>query len=65
MGTYRIIGTERPYSVGEYKGGVLYDNLDTFSEAWIICKLLNEGKGPEWDAIESEFMRLRGTLAPR
>jgi hypothetical protein len=47
-------------------GVVIYDFVDDPVEAAVICELLNEGKGPEWDAIcedvRREVSRRKGPL---
>jgi hypothetical protein len=55
---YEIVGTG-PYGVKQTGGGLLYDLLETFTEARDICLILNKGIGPEWDEVEAELNRIQ------
>lgn len=50
--TYRIVGHGDDLAIVDTLGGVEYDNL-TQHEAPEILEALNEGVGPEWEAVEA------------
>lgn len=54
---YHIVGVG-PFGVAEKKGGMVYDLLDTRQEALDIWKVLEDGIGPEWEAVEAALMKL-------
>jgi len=50
---YKVEGNHvRGYAVVHESGGIEYDLLESRAEADEICEVLNEGVGPEWDAVE-------------
>ncbi|HXN71491.1 MAG TPA: hypothetical protein VN861_02945 [Candidatus Acidoferrales bacterium] len=51
---YRVTGN-RPFGVSVIGGGLEYDLIYARKDADIICGILNEGIGPEWDDVEPEF----------
>lgn len=53
---YRVDG-DGPFCV-EDRGGIVYDLIDSKTEAEAICKILNKGIGPEWDVVEPELRKL-------
>lgn len=56
-----------PWAIVEAgNSAVVYDLLDSYVEAKVICTVLNEGKGPEWDKIRDEVeKRLRSIREER
>jgi hypothetical protein len=52
---YKVIGNG-PFGVAMQNGVIEYDLLDTKKEATDICAVLNDGIGPEWDAVEAELL---------
>jgi hypothetical protein len=55
--TYQLVGEQYgPFGVTE-DGVMLYDLIESRSEAEIIRDVCDEGLGPEWDAIEDEVVR--------
>lgn len=53
--TYRAKGV----AVLDALGGSVYDLLKSKEEACKIRDILNDGIGPEWDAVEPELYRRR------
>jgi len=57
---YRVTGKEKTgFAVVDGQGATVYDLLDSKGEAIEIRAILNDGIGPEWDAVEEELTRRR------
>lgn len=53
MANYKVKGNHLAgYAVLSESGGIEYDLLESRTEAEEICEVLNDGIGPEWDAVE-------------
>lgn len=63
---YLVTGNKTSgYAVLTPDGAVKYDLLDTRSKASDIAAVLNDGIGPEWDAVERELDRRANAKASR
>jgi len=57
-GRYKVIGSpQMGYAVAEGHGNAIVYDLLTRKEAQKICRLMNSGVGPEWDAIEAALAK--------
>ncbi len=53
MRAYRVVGNRSlGYGVRHRDGYMEYDLVESRLIAEVICRILNKGIGPEWDAVE-------------
>ena len=54
--SYHVVGSKSVgYGVRHIDGYMEYDLLESRTLAKLICEILNQGIGPQWDAIEDEI----------
>lgn len=56
---YRVVGNHKDGYAVVQGGAIEYDLLETRSDANAIRDVLNDGFGPEWEAVEAELERRR------
>jgi len=53
---YKVTGIG-PFAVKTIEGAIEYDLIDSLWEADDICRILNQGIGPEWDKVEPHMQK--------